>query len=117
MSATLAALDRSETPDVTLLNIYAMFAEHSGAMLESAQRGDWDDVVRREKACSQLIDRLRHPTALKPADEDGRQECMHLVRKVLADDAAIRDIAHSWLRELDQTLRPLSGRHPARSFR
>ncbi len=117
MSATLAAPAHGKPPDVSLLNIYAIFAEHSGAMLESAQRGDWDDVTRREKACSQLIDVLRNFSSLKPAHEDERQECMRLVRKVLADDAAIREIAQPWLRELDQILRPLNGRRPVHSFR
>lgn len=94
---------------------YSRFAELSRAMLLAAQNGDWDAVRTGEQACSQLIDSLRkHPAP--PVTDQERQLCMDLIRRVLADDAAIRDLAQPRLKELEHILRPAQ-RFAAHSFR
>ncbi|GAA4342370.1 hypothetical protein GCM10023144_44350 [Pigmentiphaga soli] len=112
-----AAFDPSSAAGASLREIYTQFAQISSAMLEAARRGDWNDVTLRERACAQLIEILRNREPLRPSDEAERQACMQLLRKVLADDAAIRDLAEPWLRELDQILHPGRRRLPVHTFR
>ena len=102
--------------ETTLQSVYEGFAELSSAMLDAAERGDWDAVTAGEQSCGRLIDFLKHAN-LVPIDEAERLECMRLVRKVLADDAAIRGLAQPRLAELDRILRPSHGRMRTHSFR
>jgi flagellar protein FliT len=121
MSANLVVHPSASTTSqgrvaTTLQSVYEGFAEISTAMLDAAERGDWDAVTAGEQSCGQLVDFL-HQSRLVPIDDAERVECMRLVRKVLADDAAIRGLAQPWLQELDKILRPATGRLRTHSFR
>ncbi len=87
-----------------LLGTYDCLANTTGRMLSAAQTRDWDKLVDLEKHCAELVARM---TALEledplPAGVRGRKVAM--IRKVLADDAAIRNITEPWLQELGSML-------------
>jgi flagellar protein FliT len=112
MVATLAAhaapLAPQELLDESLPSIYSYFSEISTAMLEAAQRGDWDSVTEGEQSCARLVTLLQTNAPVATSELE-RQECMRLIRKILADDAAIRGLAQPLMQELDKILRPASG--------
>lgn len=116
--ATQAASPPSaDFPEASLPSIYSYLSSISGAMLEAARRGDWDAVTEGEQSCAQLVELLRTKAPM-PANDIEREECMRIIRKVLADDAAIRELAQPWMQELDKILRPAGGRRmPVHSFR
>ncbi|WP_296557568.1 flagellar protein FliT [Pigmentiphaga sp.] len=88
-----------------LAALYGQLAEISRAMLAAARRGDWDAVTASESDCAGLVGQLRlRPIETCPPAE--RETCMHLIREILANDAATRDIAEPWMKELEQILRP-----------
>ena len=84
--------------DATLQH-YESIAETSGRMLEAARRSDWDAVVAEEERCRGLIQALESgdaaPLSAAQLEHKGR-----IIRRVLSDDAEIRNLAEPWLQQL-----------------
>jgi flagellar protein FliT len=98
------------------MHSYQQLSDLSGAMLEAARRGDWDTVTSTERDCARLIRDLRQNpdhTALSEIEHDER---LRLLRKILADDAEVRDLAQPWMRELERIIKG-SRRAAVPSFR
>jgi flagellar protein FliT len=89
----------------SLLEHYEAIAAASRRMLEAARVDDWTAVEREEDLCRRLIGGLARARAagVRPAERRAR---VALLRRILADDAQIRDIAEPWLKELDALLAP-----------
>ena len=85
------------------LQHYEFVADTSGRMLEAARRNDWDAVVAEERRCRELIGRLQ-AAGDTPLSEAGRLQKQQVIRKVLADDAEIRNLAQPWLQHLERVL-------------
>ena len=91
----------------TIMKLYAAIAEQSQLMLDSAKSGDWDKLCAAEEQCSKLIQELQ---AIKQAqqtelNEKERSQYIGYLKKILADDAAIRDITEPRLKQLEEFLR------------
>jgi flagellar protein FliT len=87
-----------------LLDHYEAIARASQRMLDAARRSDWDEVERQEDRCRTLIAALKAASLespLRPADNRRR---MDLLRRILADDAEIRDRSDSWLKQLERLI-------------
>ena len=84
---------------------YRRMAEASGRMLAAASRDDWDTVCAIEKECAALVAELSTMGDLAPNDPALRQQKLELVKRVLADDAAIRALSQPWLSRLDEMMR------------
>jgi len=87
-----------------LLTTYDRLSNTTGSMLSAAQAGDWERLVCLEKDCSKLVARLSALESDDPLPEGLRARKAALLRKVLADDAAIRDITEPWLVRLGAML-------------
>ena len=87
-----------------LLTTYDRLSHTTGFMLSAAQAGDWERLVSLEKDCSELVARLSALESDDPLPEGLRERKATLLRKVLADDAAIRDITEPWLARLGAML-------------
>ena len=61
-------------------------------MLKAARGGDWDLLVERERACRTLVDWLRQQPQTVQLDQAQRARKSEIIRKVLADDAEIRNL-------------------------
>ena len=82
---------------------YEAIAECSGRMLGAAQSNDWDRLISEERRCRELIAGLQSaPVAALNESERARKHKIML--KMLADDAAIRNLADPWLRHLESVL-------------
>ncbi|WP_438394796.1 flagellar protein FliT [Caballeronia sp. DA-9] len=72
---------------------YEAIAELSARMLAAARGGDWSDLKIMQGAYRELIDGLREVDAGSQLDDSARARKFELVRRILADDAAIRDLS------------------------
>src|SRR5258708_6305076 len=72
---------------------YEAIAELSARMLAAARRGAWVELKTMQGAYRELIDGLRDVDASSELDDTARARKLELVRRILADDAAIRDLS------------------------
>jgi flagellar protein FliT len=91
-----------------LMDYYKAIEDSSRRMLDAARERDWDQVVRFEGACAVLIEQLR---AIAPGLEllpEQRTEKTRIMRRILQNDAQIRDLAEPWLTYAENSI---SDRH------
>jgi flagellar protein FliT len=79
---------------------YEAIAALSGRMLAAARGGDWGELKVMQGSYRELIDRLRDVDAASELDESARARKLDLVKQILADDAAIRDLTSPSLARL-----------------
>lgn len=89
---------------------YESLCAATGRMLEAARACDWERLCTLERDMSGLVHALSVADAAagghRPStDESTRLRKMTLIRQVLADDAAIRDLTEPWLCEIGNLLR------------
>lgn len=83
---------------------YMRMASLSQRMLAAAVDDDWDRVCATEQECARVIDALSSIGDLSPTDPALRRQKLDLMKRVLADDAAIRLLSQPWLKKLDAML-------------
>jgi flagellar protein FliT len=71
---------------------YEAIAELSARMLAAARTGQWGDLRTMQGTYRELIDGLREVDTGSGLDDTSRARKLELVRRILADDAAIRDL-------------------------
>ena len=87
------------------LECYAAIAAATGRMLAAARAADWQALDAGERECNEWIariERLGNPDVV--LDGSGRRARMEMLRRVLRDDAAIRDLLQPWLGQVDRCL-------------
>ena len=87
-----------------ILAAYESISATTGHMLAAAKNGDWDRLVALEHDCRALVDTLRSDAAAAPLEHDLRERKAEIIRKVLADDAEIRNLTEPWMAELQAFL-------------
>ncbi|WP_295645221.1 flagellar protein FliT [uncultured Methylibium sp.] len=88
----------------TLLQHYEAIEQASEQMLEAARGGDWDRVVKLEGACAMLIAQLKNAAGTHELGQDERQLKSRIMKRILVNDAQIRNLAEPWLEDLDQLM-------------
>lgn len=73
---------------------YEAIAAISARMLAAARAALWSDLIELQQEYRALVDMLRDIDPGVPLDEHERLRKYDLIRKILADDAAIRDLAN-----------------------
>ncbi len=79
----------------SLLNCYESIAGLTERMLGVARDGDWDALIDLEMQYRAQVDSIKQLDASLPLSEDERARKHAVIRRILADDAAIRDLAHA----------------------
>jgi flagellar protein FliT len=87
-----------------IIATYEAILALTGEMLEAARNDDWERLVALEKDCKQLVDALIAEDKGGPRDSDFLQRKAEIIRKVLADDAQIRNITEPWMAQLQKIL-------------
>ncbi|MGF6722651.1 flagellar protein FliT [Paraburkholderia sp. GAS41] len=72
---------------------YEAIAAISARMLLAARRALWHDLVPLQEEYRHLVDALKDAETGVALDELERARKFDLIRRILADDAAIRDLA------------------------
>lgn len=79
---------------------YEAIAALSAQMLVAAREGEWSELKAMQSAYRELVDQLKETDAGSDLDESARARKLDLVKKILADDAAIRDLSSPSLARL-----------------
>jgi flagellar protein FliT len=79
---------------------YEAIADLSSRMLAAARSGDWAELRTMQGAYRDLIEGLKSVDASSELDGLDRARKLDLVRRILADDAAIRDLTSPSLARL-----------------
>jgi len=82
---------------------YESIANASSDMVSAARAGDWESLAESQQRCARLVEDLRNnpESATQPAQQKRR---IHLIRTILANDAAVRELTEPWLAELRHML-------------
>jgi flagellar protein FliT len=89
---------------------YEAIAAVSSRMLLAARRSLWTELMELQVEYRGLVDTLRDVDADISLDEQERQRKYDLIRQILADDAAIRDLVNPSVARLSAFF---SSRRPA----
>jgi len=87
-----------------LLSTYDRLSRTTGSMVSAAQRGDWGRLVTLERDCASLVTELSSLESDDTLPRNLRDRKQALIRKVLADDATIRNITEPRLHQLEAIL-------------
>jgi len=87
-----------------VIQTYEAILDVTARMLDAARNSDWDLLVEREQECRMLVERLVAARAKVDLDDDARKRKAEIIRKVLSDDAAIRDLTQPWLARLQHMM-------------
>jgi len=87
----------------TIIEEYQQLSTLTSKMREAADAGDWEQLVALEKRCAQQVAEIKPHDAM-PADEQARQQKVALIKKMLADDKAIRARTEPWMRQLERIM-------------
>lgn len=82
---------------------YESLANITGKMREAAAQGDWDLLSELEAQSSAKVAEMK-VLDLAPINEATRLRKVALIKKILADDAAIRSQAEPWMAQLQRIM-------------
>ena len=83
---------------------YEFLSSLTAQMRVAATQGEWDHLVALEKQCSQRVQAMKAQDAATPLDEDTRLRKVALIRRMLADDAEIRNQTLPWMAQLQKLM-------------
>ena len=87
-----------------IIGTYESVLAVTGEMLVAARNNEWDRVVEREVECRRLVDHLAAAHAPADLEPEARKRKVEIIRRVLADDAEIRDLTEPWMQRLQHLL-------------
>ena len=88
-------------PEEAVVNYYEQIAQASGNMLAAARAADWDSLIAAEMACANLINQVSALIEKSVMSSEGNKRRMAVIHRVLADDAAIRNLVEPRLLQLE----------------
>ena len=83
---------------------YESLSALTGRMREAAAQGEWDKLVSIEQQCGQQVAAMRPVDTTAMLDESARQRKIQLIKKILADDAEIRNHTEIWMGQLQRIM-------------
>jgi flagellar protein FliT len=90
---------------------YEAIATLSNRMLVAAREGEWTNLKTMQGTYREMIEQLKEVDSASTLDDAARARKLDLVKKILADDAAIRDLTSPSLARLSALF---TVNHPAR---
>ena len=80
--------------------LYENVATLTNEMLTAAREGDWDKMAELEARCSSQVSVLKQGEAPVSLTGALRERKVEIIRKILADDREIRNLAQPWMEQL-----------------
>jgi hypothetical protein len=90
---------------------YDKALELTRAMLDAAQKSDWDGLVVLEKERTAIIDHLRGVDTQPPRDATVRERKRGLIQEIMRHDEQVQMLTQDWMRELREVLGSISAEH------
>lgn len=101
---TNPAKDAGQVTGHQVIANYESLSALTGQMREAAMHGEWDKLVNIEKQCSQQVAAMKPADAESELNESVRQHKIQLIKKILADDAEIRNRTEVWMGQLQRIM-------------
>lgn len=92
----------------TVITDYEFLSSVMGKMRVAATQGEWEELIKLESQCSQRVAEMKVRDAATPLDEATRLRKVALIRKILSDDAEIRNQTEPKLAELQRLLQGIT---------
>jgi flagellar protein FliT len=73
-------------------------------MRHAAVNSDWDNLLSLEKQCTLQVAAMKPADTVAKLDEPTRQRKIQLIKKILADDAEIRNHTETWMKQLQNIM-------------
>jgi flagellar protein FliT len=70
----------------------------------AAEQGEWDKLLTLEPQCKYCIDNLKSEDERYPLDTTNQPHKVELIKKILADDAEIRQRTADWMAQLQRIM-------------
>jgi flagellar protein FliT len=86
-----------------LLEEYQCLSGITGQMRDAAVVGEWDRLISLEKECKRKVDEIK-PHDVVPSNPEERAQKLALLKKILADDADIRNRTETWMEQLQRIM-------------
>lgn len=86
-----------------LIEDYQQLSGITSQMREAAVGGEWDRLILLEKECSRKVEEIK-PHDGVPTDPAERAQKLALLKKILADDAEIRNRTETWMEQLQRIM-------------
>src|SRR5665647_769592 len=83
---------------------YEFLSSITAQMRVAATHGLWDQLVELEEQCSRHIEVMKTQDVCIPPNESTRLRKLELIRKILADDAEIRNHTEPWMAQLQRIM-------------
>lgn len=87
-----------------VISNYESLSAITSKMREAAIQGEWDRLVDIEKQCSNHVSSMKPVDTAVALDESSRQRKISLIKKILADDAEIRNRTTVWMGQLQRII-------------
>ncbi|HLP98545.1 MAG TPA: flagellar protein FliT [Sideroxyarcus sp.] len=82
---------------------YKQLSALTGQMRTAAADGEWDRLISLEQECRRKVEELK-PRDGVLSDANERAQKIELIKKILADDADIRNRTEAWMHQLDRIM-------------
>lgn len=82
---------------------YESLAGITAKMREAAAQGEWDLLIELEEQSRVRVEEMK-VLDLSPIDEAARLRKVALIKKILADDAAIRGQTEPWMAQMQRIM-------------
>lgn len=99
-----------------LIDLYVKVAEISDQMLSAARVGNWEQLSALEERCSSHIATLKQRDIADAIPISLRGQKLILIKKILANDRAIRSITEPWMSQLSLMINSVSIERKLSSF-
>jgi flagellar protein FliT len=86
-----------------ILEDYERLSGITGQMREAAVGGEWDRLISLEQDCKRKVEEIK-PRDVAPSNPDERARKLALLKKILADDAAIRNRTEGWMEQIQRIM-------------
>lgn len=87
-----------------VIHNYESLSALTGQMRDAAEHGEWDMLVGLEQQCSRHVASMKADDSATTLDEPSRQRKIQLIKKILADDAEIRNRTEAWMGQLQRLM-------------
>ena len=87
-----------------VISNYESLSVLTSQMREAAVLGEWDKLFDLEHQCSQHVATMKPEDAVTTLDETSRLRKVQLLKKILADDAEIRNRTEGWMEQLKRIM-------------
>ena len=86
-----------------VLEDYQRLSGITGQMRDAAVGGEWDRLISLEQECKRKFEEIK-PRDITPSSADERAQKLALLKKILADDAAIRNRTEGWMEQIQRIM-------------